>query len=121
MAGSQRRSRLARQIPYPLAAELLVTGKHIRAPEAREIGLIGHVVPDGQALARAHEIAELIAGNGPLAVAGILDTLHASEGMTEAEAFSYESRNAVLVNRSDDATEGPLAFAGKRRPNYRGQ
>ena len=45
--------RLARQIPYTVAADILLTGKHILAPEAKEIGLIGHVVPDGQALAKA--------------------------------------------------------------------
>ena len=50
--------RLPRQIPYTVAADLLLTGRHITAAEALEIGLIGHVVPDGQALARALEIAE---------------------------------------------------------------
>ena len=64
--------RLPRQIPYTVAAELLLTGKHISAKEAKDIGLIGHVVPDGQALAKAMEIAEMIANNGPLAVEAIL-------------------------------------------------
>ena len=64
--------RLVRQIPYTVAADLLLTGRHITAPEAKELGLIGHVVPDGQALAKAHEIADLIAANGPLAVQAIL-------------------------------------------------
>ena len=59
--------RLPRQIPYTIAAELLLTGRHITAPEALSFGLIGHVVPDGQALAKALEIAELIAANGPVA------------------------------------------------------
>ena len=57
--------RLPRQIPYTVAAELLLTGRHLTAAEAKEIGLIGHVVPDGQALAKALELAELIAANGP--------------------------------------------------------
>src|SRR5206468_6649290 len=64
MAGSA--VRLPRQIPYTQAAEILLTGKHIRAPEAKAIGLVGHVVPDGQALAKAREIAEVICANGPL-------------------------------------------------------
>ena len=64
--------RLPRQIPYTVAADLLLTGRHIKAPEAKEIGLIGHVVPDGEALAKAHEIADLIAANGPLAVQAVL-------------------------------------------------
>ena len=66
MAGSA--VRLRRQIPYTLAAEILLTGKHITAEEAWRIGLIGHVVDDGQALAKAREIADQICANGPLAV-----------------------------------------------------
>src|ERR1700716_3708558 len=66
--------RLPRQGPYTIAGRLLLTGRHLTAAEAKEIGLIGHVVPDGQALAKAREIAEVIAGNGPLAVEAILKT-----------------------------------------------
>src|SRR3954453_13967575 len=50
--------RLSRQIPYTLAADILLTGRFVPAGEAKEIGLISHVVPDGQALAKAHEIAD---------------------------------------------------------------
>src|ERR1700731_3461764 len=50
--------RLVRQIPYTIAADLLPTGRHITAAEALRIGLIGEVVPDGQALARALEVAD---------------------------------------------------------------
>ena len=64
--------RLPRQIPYTLAADLLLTGRHISAAEALSMGLIGHVVPDGQALAKALEIADAIAANGPVAVRAIL-------------------------------------------------
>ena len=60
--------RLRRQIGYTKAAELLLTGATVHAAEAKEIGLIGHVVPDGQALTKAREIAEKVASNGPLAV-----------------------------------------------------
>src|SRR4029077_13279753 len=49
---------LQRQISATVAADILLTGKHILAPEAKEIGLVGHVVPDGQALAKAREIAD---------------------------------------------------------------
>ena len=73
--------RLPRQIPYTLAADLLLTGRHIRAAEALSIGLIGHVVPDGQALAKALEIADVIAANGPVAVRAILRTMRETEGM----------------------------------------
>src|SRR5947208_12928025 len=63
--------RLTRQIPYTVAADLLLTGRHITAAEARDIGLIGHVVPDGQALDRALGMADQIGANGPLAVQAI--------------------------------------------------
>src|SRR5262249_39536476 len=71
--------RLRRQIAYTHAAEILLTGKHLTAREALAIGLVGHVVPDGQALARAREIAAVIAENGPLAVEAVLRTLHETD------------------------------------------
>ena len=111
--------RLPRQIPYTVAAELLLTGRHISAAEAREIGLIGHVVPDGQALAKALELADMIAANGPVAVRAILRTIRDTEGMAENEAFRLESRIGAAVFASDDAKEGPRAFTEKRRPEFR--
>ncbi len=110
--------RLARQVPYTVAAEILLTGKHIYAPEAKEIGLIGHVVPDGQALDKAMEIAQTIAANGPLSVEAILKTLHETQHMSEPEAFAYEENYTGAVMASDDAKEGPRAFAEKRTPNF---
>jgi enoyl-CoA hydratase len=111
--------RLVRQIPYTVAADLLLTGRHIKAPEAREIGLIGHVVPDGQALAKALEIADLIAANGPVAVRAILQTIRETEGLPENDAFSIEAKIGMSVFRSEDAKEGPRAFAEKRKPEFK--
>jgi enoyl-CoA hydratase len=116
MAGSA--VRLPQQIPYTIAAEILLTGKHILATEAKEIGLIGHVVPDGQALDKALEIAQQIAANGPLAVEAILKTLHETRHMAAQEAFDYEAVYAATVMGSADAKEGPIAFATKRTPNF---
>ena len=112
--------RLVRQIPYTLAADILLTGRHLKAPEALAIGLIGHVVPDGQALERAMEIAETVAANGPLAVRAILRTIRETEGMPEDDAFALEAKLGMAVFASDDAKEGPRAFAEKRKPDFEG-
>jgi enoyl-CoA hydratase len=111
--------RLVRQIPYTMAADLLLTGRHITAAEALSIGLIGHVVPDGQALDRALEIAAAIAANGPIAVRAILQVIRDTEGMPENEAFALEAKAGMAVFASDDAKEGPRAFAEKRRPQFK--
>ncbi|PXY28468.1 enoyl-CoA hydratase [Prauserella muralis] len=113
--------RLPRQIPYTVAAEILLTGKHITAAEAKEIGLVGHVVADGTALETALEIAETIAGNGPLAVQAILRTMRDTEGMHEEEAFKLDAQYGMTVFASDDAKEGPRAFAEKRKPRFQGR
>ncbi|MFC9994816.1 crotonase/enoyl-CoA hydratase family protein [Nocardia sp. NPDC127526] len=113
--------RLPRQIPYTVAAELLLTGRHITAAEALKFGLIGHVVPDGSALDKALEIAELINNNGPLAVQAILKVMRDTEGMHEEEAFKIDAKVGLPVFRSEDAKEGPRAFAEKRKPNFQGK
>jgi enoyl-CoA hydratase len=113
--------RLVRQLPYTVAADLLLTGRHIKAPEAKEIGLIGHVVPDGTALDKAREIADSIAANGPLAVQAILRTIRDTEGMHEDEAFKLDAKVGAPVFSSEDAKEGPKAFAEKRPPVWSGK
>ena len=111
--------RLRRQIPYTEAADILLTGKHIGAAEAKSLGLIGYVVPDGEALAKAKQIAATIAENGPLAVEAILRTLHETDGMSEAEALSYENAYGGAVLGSEGAKEGPRALAEKRKPAFK--
>ena len=113
--------RLRRQVPYTIAADILLTGRHLRAPEAKEIGLIGYVVPDGEALAKAKEIAEVIAANGPLAVQAVLRSLRETEGMAEDDAMRVESLIGMEVFKTEDAKEGPMAFMEKRTPAFKGR
>lgn len=113
--------RLVRQVPYTVAADILLTGRHLTAAEAKEIGLIGHVVPDGTALDKALELAELIAANGPLAVQAILRTIRETECMPEEKAFQIDAELGMAVFRSADAKEGPKAFKEKRKPNFSGK
>ena len=119
MAGSA--VRLRRQIPYAVAAEMLLAGEDLPAQRAYDLGLVNHVVPDGQALAKAREIADRISSNGPLAVSGILATLRATESMPEEEAFKIEMEHGMKVMSSKDAVEGPKAFIEKRPPVFTGE
>ena len=87
--------RLRRQIPYTLAMEILLTGKHLTADEALRIGLIGRVVPDGQALAEARRVAEQIAENGPLAVQAIKRSVQETEGLPEKRGARRGARDRL--------------------------
>ena len=112
--------RLRRQIPYAIAAELLLTGRQMPASEALEVGLIGHVVPDGQALTKAKELADQIAANGPLAVQAVLRSLRESADLGETEALANELEIGSPIFLTNDAKEGPTAFSEKREPRFTG-
>ncbi len=113
--------RLQRQIAFTNAADLLLTGRRISAEEARAIGLVGHVVAAGEALARARELADRIAANGPLAVKAVLRSMRETAGMTEAEGLAHElTLGEPIIFGTNDAKEGPRAFAEKRAPDFTG-
>jgi enoyl-CoA hydratase len=113
--------RLSRQIPYTLAAEYLLTGRHIPAAEAKEVGLIGHVVPDGTALDKAIELAEQIAANAPLSVQAVLRSLRETREMTETDGLAFELEIGFPIIGTDDAKEGARAFKEKRPPVWQGR
>ncbi|MDD9372327.1 MAG: crotonase/enoyl-CoA hydratase family protein [Acidimicrobiales bacterium] len=112
--------RLPRQIPWTVAMEMLITGEPITGRRAYEVGLVGHVVPDGATLERAREIAERIAANGPLAVRNIKASVLAADALPEADAYARELELGMEVMGSKDAKEGPRAFLEKRRPDFTG-
>jgi enoyl-CoA hydratase len=113
--------RLPRQIPWTLAMEMLITGEPISGRRAYEVGLVGHVVPDGTSLERAQQLAERIATNGPLAVRNIKASVLAADALPESAAYQRELELGMEVMGSKDAKEGPRAFLEKRAPNFTGR
>ena len=101
--------------------DLLLVGDPITGRRAYDVGLVGHVTAPGQALARARELADRIAANGPLAVQGIKASILASQTLPEGEAFAREMEIGMKVMASEDAREGPRAFLEKRPANFRGR
>jgi enoyl-CoA hydratase len=114
--------RLQRQIGFTNAADLLLTGRRISAQEAKEMGLIGHVVPAGGALEKARELAGLIAANGPLAVRAVLKSMRETADLPIDEALTHEMTiGEPIIFHTKDAKEGPRAFAEKRPPVFTGE
>jgi enoyl-CoA hydratase len=110
--------RLRRQIPFTVAMDLLLTAREVDAQEAKEIGLIGRVVPDGTALDEALRIAQVICANGPLAVEAIKRSVRETEGIPEVEALKIELEIGWPIFATEDAKEGQKAFAEKRPPQF---
>ncbi|MDH5271955.1 MAG: enoyl-CoA hydratase-related protein [Gammaproteobacteria bacterium] len=115
--------KLRRRIPYHVAVEFLMTGRWMDAAEAKHWGLANHVVPKGEGLARAREIAQQLADGPPLLFPAIKQLLRHTEMVPEHEAFElHDSLHLVQqVVRSEDLKEGTRAFTEKRKPRWTGR
>jgi len=121
VAGAGGLLRLPRRIPYHLAMEIALTGEHFPAEHLRAAGLVNLVVPAGEALAAARDVAGRIAKNAPLALAATKRIIVESADWDSASAFARQGEILGPVMRSADAIEGAAAFAEKRAPNWRGE
>ncbi len=119
--GGGSMTRLARQIPYAKAMEILLTGDHMSAQEALDWGFINDVVPSDRLMERAAEFADRLSRNGPLAIRKIKECVIRTSGVPINEAFSIEDAISAEVMVSKDAREGPRAFVEKREPNFIGE
>jgi crotonobetainyl-CoA hydratase len=115
--------KLRRRIPYHVAVEFLLTGRWMDAAEAKHWGLANHIVPKGQSMAKAREIARQLADGPPLLFPAIKQLLRHTEMLPEHEAFElHDSLDFVQrVVRSEDLKEGTRAFAEKRKPRWTGR
>ena len=113
--------RLPRCVPAGLAMEMILTGEAIDAGAAVAAGLVNRIVPQGELLASALAIARRIAANGPLAVRAARRAARAGLEQGFARGMALERVLLDEVMRSDDAAEGPRAFAERRRPSYQGR
>ena len=118
MGGTQR---LPRLIGPALAKELIFTGRRIRAEEARDLGLVNRVVPEGEALNVAMELAAEISANGPLAVRHAKAAANRALDVDLVSGLEYEADQFALLFATEDAREGMTAFGEKRKPKFKGR
>jgi enoyl-CoA hydratase len=111
--------RLPRQIPWAIAMQLLLTGKPIDARRAFEVGLINEVVPADQLMPKAMDLAQKLCKNGPLAMRTAKEI--AVRSLELESGFVLEKALGQRVLASEDAREGPLAFAEKRPARFKGR
>jgi len=118
-AGGGTTVRLPRQIPYPAAMELLLCADRVPAARVYEMGLLNEVTTSDRLLERAYDYAHRITANGPFAVAKTKESVLRGLATDMGEAYRIESAIAGEVFASEDAKEGPRAFAEKRPPIWK--
>ncbi|MHB8669464.1 MAG: enoyl-CoA hydratase-related protein [Acidimicrobiales bacterium] len=120
-AGGGTTVRLPRQIPFPAAMEFLLTAEALPASRALEAGLLNEIVPREQLLDRAYEWARRITANAPLAVQATKESALRCLALDLEEAYKLEQSISSGIFQTEDAKEGPKAFAEKRAPVWQGR
>lgn len=119
--GAGGTQRLPRMIPMAIAMHMLLTGEPLDAQEAYRVGLVNKVVPAAELIPTAEGIARRICENGPLAVKAIKEAAYKGLNMTLDHGLRLEQLLSQMIRRTEDAKEGPRAFAEKRKPAYKGE
>ncbi|MSQ48208.1 MAG: enoyl-CoA hydratase/isomerase family protein [Deltaproteobacteria bacterium] len=112
---------LTHMIPQKVLLEILLTGDPISAQRAYEIGFVNHVVPAAQLMTKALALAETIAENAPLTVAAAKEMVYLATDTGRMAGLEAARHLFDHVYRSEDAQEGPRAFAEKRKPQWKGR
>lgn len=112
---------LTHMIPQKVLLEILLTGDPITAQRAYEIGFVNHVVPADQLMPKALAMAETIAENAPLTVAAAKEMVYLATDTGRMAGLEAARHLFDHVYRSEDAQEGPRAFAEKRKPQWKGR
>ena len=110
--------RALRQLPYAVAMEMLLLGRRLKAQEALTYGLINKVVPLKDLMPVAEQYARQLIENGPLAMRAIKELAIRSQSLALDQGLRLEESFQQFLRTTEDAKEGPKAFAEKRKPKY---
>ena len=119
--GTGGTQRLPRIVGKGRAYEILLTGDPIDAAEALRIGLVNKVVPKGEAVTAAEEMARRIIVNGPFAVEMCKDAVEIGMECPLEQAVQYSQKNCIACFGTEDMKEGTTAFIEKRKANFKGK